>query len=174
LRQIVIAAAAASVIGGWAAPAAYAEGGATDAAPKPVSKAANAVKSTVDSMRKTLTDASSSLQKAAGSALQTGAGGAGTSTSLFSKPKSTVSSSGGFIQANQPVDNEQPNALTGPTPPSNDDATGSVTIPVVNVTLPGLPTGQGSLCPPRVPGFRPASAPRAPMTALRSHLVPGH
>lgn len=91
--QIVVAAAAASVLAGWAAPVAYADDGAdSDKGSNPVSRAAGAARDAVDSVRKTVTDVGSSLQGAASRAIQTGAGGAGTSTSLSpNSPKSNVS-----------------------------------------------------------------------------------
>jgi hypothetical protein len=136
--KIVVAAAAATVIGGWAAPVAYADEGAGAGASakdsNPISKTADAVKSTVDGVRKAVTGAAGSFQKAAQSGLQVGSGGAGSLLSPNKSPKTSFSSSGGFIQSDQPK-----TSLVGPTPPSNDNATGSVTIPIVNVTLPNLP-----------------------------------
>ena len=77
--QIVVAAAAATVLAGWAAPVASADD--TDAAAKPanpISKTADAVKSTVDGVRKAVTDAAGSFQKrGAGARIQAGSGGAG-------------------------------------------------------------------------------------------------
>ena len=76
--KIVVAAAAATVIGGWAAPVAYADEGAAPAKPSnPISKTADAVKSTVDGVRKAVTGAAGSFQKAAQDGLQVGSGGAG-------------------------------------------------------------------------------------------------
>lgn len=162
--QIIVAAAAATVIGGWAAPVAYADGGdpGSDAGSKtvnkPVSKAigaaAGAAKDAVDTVRKTVTDVGSQLQKSADRAIQTGAGGNGRLTSLVPKgPTSKVSSSGGFLKSERESTVEA--ALVPPTSPSNDDPTGSVTIPIVDVTLPHLPDAPRIAFPTPSPGLPP-------------------
>jgi hypothetical protein len=149
--QIVIAAAAASVIAGWAAPTAYADEG-TDGSPSnPVSKTAETVKSTIDGVRKAVTDVGSSLQGAARTAIQTGAGGNGTSTSLIPKgPKSN-------INAQTNTGSTQPKVAASPAlvPPTPDIATGSVTLPIIDVTLPYLPDAPRFAVPTPSPGFPP-------------------
>ena len=138
--QIVVAAAAASVLAGWAAPIASADDSPTsnkDSNPvsKAVGAAAGAAKDAVDTVRKAATDVGSQLQKSANRAIQTGAGGAGTATSLFPNgaPRTTFSG--------QTNSGNQRNALIAPAlkPPNPDVVTGSVTIPIVNATLPNLP-----------------------------------
>lgn len=149
--QIIAAAAAATVIGGWAAPVAYADdgaagGGDTDSKTvnKPVSKAigaaAGAAKDAVDTVRKTVTDVSSSLQGAAKSTLQVGSGGAGSLlTPRSNSPRSTLSAQQTINGGSRRNELVAP-SLVSPTPPdSNDTPTGSVTIPIANVTLPNLP-----------------------------------
>jgi hypothetical protein len=153
--QIIVAAAAASVIGGWAAPVAYADDGAgatNDKPSNPISKTADAVKSTVDGVRKAVTGAAGSFQRAAQDGLQVGSGGAG---SLL-RPKSNSPRS--TLSAQQTTGGTQRNTVASalaPTPPSDDDATGSVTIPIVDVTLPGLPDGPRFALPTPSPGIPP-------------------
>ena len=91
--QIAVAAAAATVLAGWAAPVAYADEGAdTDKPSNPVSRTADAVKSTVDGVRKAVRDVGSSVQGAARDGLQVGSGGAGSLLRPNSNsPRSTVS-----------------------------------------------------------------------------------
>lgn len=138
--QIIVATAAASVLAGWAAPVAYADDGAdSDAGSNPVSKAvgaaAGAARDTVDGVRKAVTGAADSFQKAAQSGLQVGSGGAGSLLRPNSNsPRSTVSSQTNGGSQRSAV------APTIATPPaSNDTATGSFTIPIADVTLPDLP-----------------------------------
>jgi hypothetical protein len=152
--QIVVAAAAASVLAGWAAPVAYADDGASatnDKPSNPISKTADAVKSTVDGVRKAVTGAAGSFQRAAQDGLQVGSGGAG---SLL-RPKSNSPRS--TLSAQQTTGGTQRNnvapALVAPTTP--DNATGSVTIPIVDVTLPGLPDGPRFALPTPSPGIPP-------------------
>lgn len=106
--QIMVAAAAASVLAGWGAPAAYADDGAeSDSAPKPVSKTVGAVRDTVDTVCKTLSEVGDSVQRTAERSLQGGAGGNG--TALTPKgPKTSLSSSGGFIQSERKAAAETP------------------------------------------------------------------
>jgi hypothetical protein len=166
--QIAIAAAAASVLAGWAAPVAYADEGAdTDKPSNPVSRTADAVKSTVDGVRKAVTDVGSSLQGAARSGLQAGAGGNGTATSLFPNggPKSKVDAQETVISR------QTPNAVTAlapPTPsnPAYDTPTGSVTIPIVDVTLPYLPDAPRFAFPTPSPGFPPGFGSQGTNTRL--------
>ena len=69
------------VLAGWAAPIASADDGAAatkDKPSNPISKTADAVKSTVDGVRKAVTDVGSSLQRRSQGRIQTGAGGTGT------------------------------------------------------------------------------------------------
>jgi hypothetical protein len=133
--RVVVAAAAASVIAGWAAPAAYADDG-NSSPSNPVNKTAGAVKSTVDGVRKAVTDVGSSLQGAAKSAIQTGAGGNGTSTSLIPNGPKTK------VNAQTNTGGQQSNAAFAPAipdPSPDNNASGSVTLPIVDVTLPNLP-----------------------------------
>ena len=142
--QIVVAAAAASVLAGWAAPVAYADDGAaagagSDKPSNPISKTADAVKSTVDGVRKAVTGAAGSFQRAAQDGLQVGSGGAGSSTSLIPKgPRTSFSgqTNGGSSSRSLQSGDLAASAVVPNTP---DPVSGSVTIPIVNVTLPDLP-----------------------------------
>ncbi|WNG94772.1 hypothetical protein [Mycobacterium sp. ITM-2016-00318] len=150
--QIAVAAAAATVLAGWAAPVAYADDGAdTDTGSNAVSRTAGAVKDAVDSVRKTARDVGSSVRGAARDSMQVGSGGAG---SLL-RPKSNSPRS--TLSAQQTTGDTQRNtvapALVAPTTP--DNATGSVTIPIVDVTLPGLPDGPTFALPTPSPGIPP-------------------
>jgi hypothetical protein len=165
--KIVIAAAAASVIGGWAAPVAYAEGPAdtNDKPSNPISKTADAVKSTVDGVRKAVTGAAGSFQHAAQDGLKVGSGGAGTLLRPNKGPKSTVSArtfTGGPQALIAPPAPYVP-PTNGPTSPGNDDATGSVTIPIVGVTLPNLPDAPRFAFPTPSPGFPPGFGSQGPI-----------
>ena len=123
--QIIVAAAAASVLAGWAAPVAYADDDATNDKPSnPISKTADAVKSTVDGVRKAVTGAAGSFQRRRRTAIQIGSGGAGTSMSLIPKsPKTTVSArtiTGGPSNALAVPALVTPSQAT-PTPDASDD-----------------------------------------------------
>ncbi len=189
--QIIAAAAAATVIGGWAAPVAYADDGAgADAGSKtvnkPVSKAVGAAtgaaKDAVDTVRKAVTDVGSSLQGAAKSTLQVGSGGAGSLLKPKSNsPRSTVSAqqtTNGGSERNALV----APALVSPTPgPSNDTATGSVTLPIVNVTLPNLPQlpdfqvpGPGLGVPPSFGAQGPVNTRLSPLPAAAAAATNGN
>ncbi len=118
---------------------------ATPAKPSnPISKTADAVKSTVDGVRKAVTDVGSSLQGAAQerdsdrrrrrrqlltSLIPNGP------KSIFN-PQTNCHRRSAVVPAPSPAFVVHPRR---PTPASNDNATGSVTIPIVDVTLPYLP-----------------------------------
>ena len=143
--KIVVAAAAATVIGGWAAPVAYADEGAPPAKPSnPISKTADAVKSTVAGVQKAVTGAAGSFQKAAQDGLKVGSAvRAPCSVPNSNSPTSRVSANtftGGpqSLAAAAPALPRPP--FYTPSPPiTNDNPTGSVTIPIADVTLPYLP-----------------------------------
>jgi hypothetical protein len=152
--QIVVAAAAATVLAGWAAPIASADEGAADNAKpsNPVSKTADAVKGAVDGVRKAVTGAAGSVQRAAQNGLQVGSGGAGSlQRPNSSSPRTSFSgqtNGGGSERA-------QSNLTAALAPDTTDTPTGSVTIPVVGVTLPGLPDGPRFALPTPSPGIPP-------------------
>lgn len=157
--QIVVAAAAASVIAGWAAPVAYADDGTGSAGDKdsnPVSKAVGAAtgaaRDAVDSVRKTVTDVGSSLQGAARSTLQTGSGGEG---SLL-RPNSNSPASRVEVQTN--TGSQRSRAISAPALQAQapNTTTNAVTYPGAGTTLPDLPDLPDFAVPGPGPGLPPS------------------